>query len=97
MKGRRGFVAALGALPLAPQAFAQTPAPPPVADPRVDALAQAIEQRYGTFLAPGDMKDIRETIEGNLKAAERLRKVKLGNADEPVTVFEAAPPPVRRR
>ena len=111
MSGRRRFLAVLGAAPLVPAAFAQTPAAAPspvpapvpaapvVADPAVDALTGLVEQRFGAFLEESQRKDVRETIEWNLKSAAALRKVKLGNGDEPATVFEARPalPRSRRR
>ena len=36
-----------------------------------------------------ELEEIEKVIDGSLKAAERLRAVQLGNADEPSTVFEA--------
>ena len=109
MSGRRRFIAALGVAPLAPMALAQTPpvaspAPPvpspsPAADPAVDALTGLVERRWGAFLDASQMTEVRSTIEWNQKAASELRRVKLGNADEPATVFEARPahPRSRRR
>ena len=57
-----------------------------------EALAEAARHRYGAHFQPGDMEEIRKAIHGNLQAAERLHKVKLVNADEPVTTFAAQPP-----
>jgi hypothetical protein len=102
-KKRRAFLKAMAGAPLLPAAlvpvaFAQapSPAPTPVASPdapapMAQALAEAARQRFGAHLGPGDLEEIAKTIDGNLKAAERLRVLALGNADEPVTVFEARP------
>ncbi|HVR70063.1 MAG TPA: hypothetical protein VMT87_04385, partial [Vicinamibacteria bacterium] len=60
--------------------------------PAAQALGQVVRHRYGAQLAPADLALIDKAIEGNLQAAERLKNaMALGNADEPVTVFEARP------
>jgi len=52
-----------------------------------------LSRRYGSQLQAADLEEIKKGIEDNLQAAERLRKsLKLGNADEPVTLFQARPP-----
>jgi hypothetical protein len=102
---RRAFLKAMAGAPLLPAALvpgvsAQAPAPvpsptpSPAPAPMARALAEAARHRFGAHLAPGDLEEIEKSIDGNLKAAERLRGLALGNADEPVTVFEARP---RRR
>jgi hypothetical protein len=60
-----------------------------------DALGEVVRHRYGAQLAPGQLDEIKRSIEENLKAAERLRQVSVLNGDEPVTRFEAvgADPP----
>jgi hypothetical protein len=95
---RRGFLGSLLATPLlpaaiaAPQAAPAPPQPPPTPSPSpspsAQALAEVVRQRWGAQLTPEDLDEVRRTIDGNLKAAERLRAVKLGNADEPVTRFD---------
>jgi hypothetical protein len=51
-----------------------------------------VRHRYGAQLEPADLAEIDKAIEGNLQAADRLKNaIKLGNADEPVTIFEARP------
>jgi hypothetical protein len=110
---RRSFLASLAAAPLLPAAFvqvapnpAQPPSPSPSAAPDVApgpvalALAEAARHRFAAHLAPGDAGPIAKAIHGNLQAADRLRRVPLTNADEPVTTFEAVPPerrPARAR
>ena len=98
---RRTFLKAMAAAPLLPAALtdiatAQTPPPTPsptpdAPAPMAKALAEAARHRFGAHLGPGDLEEIEKVIDGNLKASERLRAVKLGNADEPVTIFEARP------
>jgi hypothetical protein len=95
---RRHFLRTLAAAPLLPalgDAPAATPSPTPA--PRaVDAsarlLAQVIEQRYGAQLEAGDLDVITKGIGDALEGAARLRALRLGNADEPVTLFHARPP-----
>lgn len=102
---RRGFLKSLAVTPLAPAALldpqvapapaaSPTPSPSPAApSPAAQALTQVVQHRYGTQLDPGDLDQIAKGIEDNLQAADRLRKrMKLGNADEPVATFRARPP-----
>ena len=85
--------------PAAPQAAAPPPpvaAPPPpgatAPGPAAQALGQVVRHRYGSQLEADDLAEIDKAIEGNLQAADRLKSaVALGNADEPVTIFEARP------
>ena len=99
---RRSFLKSLAAAPLLPAALTQVgpnPPPPPTpvpsaADapsPAAEALAEAARHRYGAHFEAGDMNEIRKAIHGNLQAADRLRKLKLANSDEPVTTFAAQP------
>ena len=103
---RRRFLGTLAAVPLAPGAFAlpQTAPPPAAASPSpspsppspvAEALAEVARRRYGSFFGDGDAEAVQRLIADNLKAAERLQARKLGNADEPVTVFAARPRPAK--
>jgi hypothetical protein len=103
---RRRFLGTLAAVPLAPGALAlpQTaPAPaapvpspsPSVPSPVAEALSEVARRRYGSFFADGDAEAVLKLVTENLKAAERLQAWKLGNADEPVTVFAARPRPAK--
>lgn len=102
---RRSFLMSLAAAPLLPMALTQiapnsppppspTPAPSPsdAPSPMAESLAEAARHRFGAHFEAGDMDEIRKAIHGNLQAADRLHKVKLANADEPVTLFAAQPP-----
>jgi hypothetical protein len=101
---RRTFLASLVAAPLLPAALAQVapnppqpPSPTPAASPSDEpgplalAIAAAARVRFGSYYEPGDAEEIAKGIQGNVQAAERLRKVPLTNHDEPVTVFVAQP------
>lgn len=99
---RRRFLRSLSAVPLLPTTLV---GPQPVAPPRpspspettetdrvAEALTEAVKRRYGSQLEAADLEEIQKGIVSNLKAADRLRNhMKLSNADEPVTVFEARP------
>jgi|SRR5688572_7319531 hypothetical protein len=108
---RRRFLKSLAAAPLLPAAAQLPPAsPPPSAEPPPSpappgatpvalALAEALRHRFGADLSAEDLAEVAKGIDGNLQSAARLRqRLRQGNADEPVTRFEArptawAPPP----
>ena len=70
-----------------------SPSPSPVPGPVAEALAQVVQHRYGSHLEAGEMDEIKKAIEDSLQGADRLKKaLKLTNADEPVTLFQAIPP-----
>jgi hypothetical protein len=75
-----------------------SPSPSPVPGPVAEALGQVVQQRYGSQLEAADLEEIKKGIEDNLQAADRLKKaLKLTNADEPVNLFQAAPPAPAKR
>jgi hypothetical protein len=74
-----------------PAAPAASPSPA-AANPVADALADVVRHRYGSQLGAEDLAEVRKVIEENLRAADRLKQVRLGNGDEPVTLFQAEPP-----
>ena len=101
---RRSFLASLAAAPLLPAALLQVapnPPQPPSRSPSASpsdapgpvalALAEAARHRFAAHLEAGDAERIARAIHGNLQAADRLRRVTLANADEPVTTFAAVP------
>ncbi len=98
---RRTFLRGITAAPLLPAAIAatsapavaeaQTPATP--TDAQVTALADLVRARFGSYLAEGDMEEIKRGIERNLRYSNALAKVKLSNADEPDFTFFADGPP----
>jgi hypothetical protein len=90
--------------PAPPGTPVPTPTPTPPLSPEAaarealaEALTEAARRRFGDRFPAEHLDDVRQEIAGNLRAAERLRALNLGNADEPVTVFEAVPPAVRTR
>ncbi|HEX9185585.1 MAG TPA: hypothetical protein VGB87_00840 [Vicinamibacteria bacterium] len=100
-RGRRAFLGSLAAAPLVPAALAPpaVPAPPSTTAPSsahdalAQALAEAVKTRFGAHLDSSELEAVRKTLLRNLERAERLRQTaRLGNADEPVSRFEAVPP-----
>jgi hypothetical protein len=89
--------------PTIPSPASPVPSPSPSPPgPVAQALGDVVRIRYGSQLEEADLAEVRKGIEDNLQAADRLRKaVKLGNGDEPVTLFRPRvsppPPPVTRR
>lgn len=57
--------------------------------PETGALLEVVRHRYGNHLMPDQLEAVRQGIEGSLRSAERLRKVRLGNGEEPGFVFAA--------
>jgi hypothetical protein len=91
---RREFagLAAAATLPLLLAPAAQ--AAPLQAQPTpndVQALADLIRARYSKHLDEDQLKQVRTRIEGLVRAADRLRKVSVGQ-DDPAFVFQADVP-----
>jgi hypothetical protein len=78
------------AVPAAPAvADSAGAAAPPEIGVDARALAGIIERRYGRDLAKEQLESIARDFDGDLKALERLRQVKLANGDEPDFTFRA--------
>jgi hypothetical protein len=97
--------AAAALVPQVPSSPAPSPAPPPSTPspsaspsgpgPMAWALAEAVRHRFGAQLTAQELAEVAKGIDDNLQAATRLRdRLRLGNADEPVTLFQARPAPV---
>jgi len=88
-KNRRTFLRTLAAAPMLPaleEGNAQdNPASQHSAE--VDALAEIVRIRFGQYLTPEDMPEIKRGIERSLRNAEALSKVKVTNGDEPDYLF----------
>ena len=69
----------------APQAQAQPPQTTPVGE----AYAEVARARFGKQLSPEELARVKRDLEGNVRAADRLRAHKLQNSDEPDFVFGA--------
>jgi hypothetical protein len=97
---RRGFLKAVAIAPLVPGALAPAPAAAGAAAPPgagtgaggvAEALAEALRREHGAHLDADALARVTKEIAASLESAARLRRaVPLGNADEPVTLFQAA-------
>jgi len=67
-------------------AASPTPAPP---DPKAEALAKLARERYGKFLSEEELTMLDERCAGIERRSQRLRAVRLNNADEPAAEFRA--------
>jgi hypothetical protein len=101
----KSIAATLIAAPLAASlAKAQTPAKPkeaaappnpqpspapPKPSPIAEAYAEVARARFGEKLTPSQLEQIKKDLDGNVRSADRLRAVKLKNADEPDFIFGA--------
>jgi hypothetical protein len=65
---------------------AQTPQKP---SPLTEAYAEVARVRFGEKLTTEQMEQIKKDLDGNVRNADRLRAVKLKNADEPDFIFSA--------
>lgn len=74
--------------PVAPPTPQQTP-PPQKPSPLAEAYAEAARVRFGEKLTPEQFEQVKKDMEGNVRAADRLRAVKLKNGDEPDFIFSA--------
>jgi hypothetical protein len=99
---RRGFLTSAAAVPLAPAALALPGAPAPAAAPGgkegvAEALAEAVKRQFGAHLDATELEAVKKELVRGLERGERLhREARLGNADGPVSLFEARPPARRR-
>ena len=57
--------------------------------PLAEAYAEVARVRFGEQVTPEQLAKIKEDLEGNVRTADRLRKVKLQNGDEPDFAFTA--------
>ena len=98
---RRRFLQSLSATPLLPAVLAQAQAAAAQTSPKpalARHLAEVVRARYGGQLEAADLDEVARLIGESLEGAEKLRAVKLANADEPVTLFSARrPEPVAPR
>ncbi len=56
-------------------------------DTEAQALFQMVKSRYGHRLDADQLDGVREGVDAFVAAARALRSVKLGNGDEPMSVF----------
>jgi hypothetical protein len=55
--------------------------------PLTEAYTEVARVRFGEHLTPEQLEQVRKDLDGNVRAADRLRAVKLKNADEPDFTF----------
>ncbi|MCW3979399.1 MAG: hypothetical protein NWF12_06575 [Candidatus Bathyarchaeota archaeon] len=51
-------------------------------------LFEMVKERYGHHLRPEELEEVKKGVERMAEAAEAVRRVKLGNWDEPFFVFK---------
>lgn len=76
----------------APQPPKPQPSPSPAApkpSPAAEAYTEVVRARFGDHLTPAQLDQIKKDVDGNVRAAERLRAIKLKNGDEPDFIFSA--------
>lgn len=61
-------------------------------DALAEALTAAVRAQFGDRLSEADLAVVTRQIRTSLERAEQIRKVELGNGDEPDSVFFAPPP-----
>jgi len=95
MRTRREFtrqVAALAVAPVVTGAATADDAPAKRPASAGEALAEIVRLRYGRHLSQEQLRLVRETIDSNLRAADRLNRVPVQNGDEPAFAFSAEVP-----
>ena len=71
----------------------RSPGPPTGHEAVAEALAEAVKREFGAHLDAAELEAVKKELARNLESAARLRQAaRLGNADEPVSRFEARPP-----
>lgn len=80
------FVKGQTTAPTPAPAAPQTATPP---SPVAVALLEVAKARFGEYLTPDEHKRLLATLDGSVATANRLRGVKLNNADEPDLIFSA--------
>jgi hypothetical protein len=80
--------------PTKPREAAAPPSPQPSPTPQkptplAEAYAEVARTRFGEKLTPEQLEQIKKDLDGNIRNADRLRAVKLKNADEPDFIFSA--------
>jgi enoyl-CoA hydratase/carnithine racemase len=65
-----------------------SPAPPEISD-EARALAEVVRRRYPDRVSAQELETITRDLDGDLKSIQRLREMKLANADEPDSTFRA--------
>jgi hypothetical protein len=64
-----------------------SPPAPQKPSPLAEAYTEVARVRFGEKLKPEQLEQVKKDLDGNVRAADRLRAVKLKNADEPDFTF----------
>jgi hypothetical protein len=75
--------------PPAPPNPQPSPTPQQKPSPVADAYFEVLRARFGEHIAPEQFEQIKKELQGNVRAADGLRAVKLRNEDEPDFIFSA--------
>ncbi|HEV7376972.1 MAG TPA: hypothetical protein VGN95_19805 [Pyrinomonadaceae bacterium] len=67
----------------------QTSPAPQKPSPLAEAYTEVARVRFGEKLTPEQLEQVKKDLDGNVRAADRLRAVKLKNGDEPDFTFSA--------
>jgi hypothetical protein len=59
----------------------------PARPAEADALFVLLRERYGDRLTPEQLEELRKAVAAQAEAARALRRVALGNSDEPMPTF----------
>jgi hypothetical protein len=62
--------------------------------PDAEAIAEVVRIRYGKNLTDDQLAEVKRSINGRIRNADRLKQFKLANGDEPAFVFSAGPDPI---
>jgi hypothetical protein len=57
------------------------------AEVEIDRLFELVRARYGDRLSAEQLAEVRQGVAGIVEAVQELRRVRLGNADEPAQPF----------
>lgn len=72
-----------------PQPAPAQGATPQKPSPLAEAYTEVARVRFGEQVTPEQLEEMKKDLEGNVRAADRLRKYKLQNGDEPDFIFSA--------
>ena len=91
LRSRRKFLGTVAAGPLLPSALSiragRSQENRSGQSIHVDAMAEIIRLRFGSYMASEDLEKIKRGLERMLRNAEAISKVKLTNSNEPDFMF----------
>jgi hypothetical protein len=53
-----------------------------------ETLFSLVKEKYGDKIAPEELEEVKKAVEKIVETSMELRKVELGNWDEPFTIFK---------